>query len=158
MDDEPALLDAAELRRLSDAVRAAQGPRPSIPHREILDLRAAAPRAARLTVDYAASATLGMPLLVVRVPVGPHPSAILRRLTRREFEVAGLVAAGWTNKEIGARLGIRTSTVKEHVHRILASTGLPSRAAIAAAYVGAPGVPNSEPERPPARDGADSSR
>ena len=145
MDDEHAPLDDEELGRLGEAVRAAQGPRPSVPHREIVDLRAAVPGDARVTVDYAASATLGMPLLVVHVPAGPRPSPALRRLTPREFEVAGLVAAGWTNKEIGARLGIGTSTVKEHVHRILAKTGLQSRAAIAAAYVGAPSAADAWP-------------
>ncbi len=145
MNDERAPLRDEELGRLRDAVLAAQGPRPSVPHREILDLQAAVPGDARVIIDYAASATLGMPLLVVQVPVGPHPSPALRRLTPREFEVAGLVAAGWTNKEIGARLGIGTSTIKEHVHRILAKTGLQSRAAIAAAYVGAPSAADGGP-------------
>ena len=76
-----------------------------------------------------------MPLVIFRVPIGPRPSPALAALTPREFEVAGLVAAGLANKEIAARLGVKTSTAKEHVHRILVKTELPNRAAIANAYV-----------------------
>ena len=95
----------------------------------------ASPIDASLTIDFEASADLGMPLLIFRVPIGPQPSPALAALTPREFEVAGLVAAGLANKEIAARLGVRISTVKEHVHRILAKTDLPSRTALANAYV-----------------------
>ena len=138
MDRDHPNLDAKDLVRLRDAVRRAQGPRDSVPRAEVLAVHAATPSDARLTVDLAASETLGMPLLVVRVPIGPRPSPVMSSLTAREFEVAGLVAAGFANKEIGVRLGIQTSTVKEHVHRILAKTGLPSRSAVARAYVGGP--------------------
>lgn len=96
----------------------------------------AAPTDVGLTVDLEATEQLGMPLLVVRVPIGPRPSPVLRLLTPREFEVAGLVTLGLANKEIAARIGVKTSTVKEHVHRILTKTGLVSRAAVARAYVG----------------------
>lgn len=40
-------------------------------------------------------------------------------LTMREREVIRLVAAGLSNKEIGARLCIELGTVKNHVHNIL---------------------------------------
>jgi len=40
-------------------------------------------------------------------------------LTRREREIAGLIAAGLQNKEIARRLGLGNSTVKNHVHNIL---------------------------------------
>jgi DNA-binding NarL/FixJ family response regulator len=42
-----------------------------------------------------------------------------RRLTQREHEVADLVARGLANKEIASTLGIRVSTVKNHVHSVL---------------------------------------
>ncbi len=136
MDGETPRFARADLLRLRDAVRKVQGPRGSQPRQEILDLHLAAPKNAGLTVDLEASQHVGMPLLVVRIPVGPRPSPEIAHLTARQFEVAGLVAAGLGNKEIAARLGIRTSTVKEHVHRILEATMLPNRAAIARAYVG----------------------
>ena len=134
-NDDP-YISKAELARLRDAVQRAARPHRSIPRREVLDLQAVAPRDAGITVDFAATEHLGMPLLVVRVPIGPRPSPELLRLTPREFEIAGLIAAGDANKEIAHRLGIRTSTVKEHVHRILEKSGLPNRAAVARAYVG----------------------
>lgn len=135
-------LERADLTRLREAVKEAQQPGSSIPHREVLRVHEASPKDAGLTVDLEASAELGMPLLVVRIPMTPRPSPALRSLTPREFEVAGLVSAGLANKEIAARLGVRTSTVKEHVHRILHKTGLPSRSAMARAYVG--GMGNSD--------------
>src|SRR5512146_1483380 len=107
MGDDRVTLGPDELGRLREAVRAAQGPRTSVPHREILGIGAATPGTTRLTVDYAATATLGMPLLVVRVPMALRPAPVMRRLSPREFEVAGLLAAGWANKEIAAHLGIR---------------------------------------------------
>jgi DNA-binding NarL/FixJ family response regulator len=144
VDDDRPRLDTSDLAKLRDAVRGAQGPRDSAPRAEVLAVHAATPPNTNLTVDLAATEELGMPLLVVRVPIGPRPSPVLRRLTAREFEVAGLVAAGYANKEIAARLGIQTSTVKEHVHRILEKTGLPSRSAVARAYVGG-GDPDGDP-------------
>ncbi len=136
MDDDRARLSTSDLTRLREAVRQAQGPRDSASRAEVLAVHAATPPNTSLTVDLAATEALGMPLLVVRVPIGPRPSPVLQRLSAREFEVAGLVAAGYANKEIAARLGIQTSTVKEHVHRILEKTGLPSRSAVTRAYVG----------------------
>jgi DNA-binding NarL/FixJ family response regulator len=44
------------------------------------------------------------------------------------------VAAGLSNKKIAGKLFISLATVKDHVHRILAKTSLPNRAAIAAAW------------------------
>lgn len=130
-------LERADLTRLRKAVRDAQRPQGTIQRREVLAVHEAAPRGVGLTVDLEATAELGMPLVVVRVPSYPGPSAVLLVLTKRELEVASLVTAGLANKEIAARLGIQVSTVKEHVHRILAKTDLPSRSAIARAYVGA---------------------
>jgi DNA-binding CsgD family transcriptional regulator len=53
-------------------------------------------------------------------------------LSKREEEVARLVADGLTNKEIGARLFISEHTVDSHVRAILNKLGFDSRARIAA--------------------------
>jgi non-specific serine/threonine protein kinase len=50
-----------------------------------------------------------------------------RGLTRRETEVAQLVAAGLTNREIGARLYLSVRTVDVHVDRILTKLAFRNR-------------------------------
>jgi DNA-binding CsgD family transcriptional regulator len=54
------------------------------------------------------------------------------RLTRRESEIAGLVAEGLTNREIAERLVMSQRTAEGHVSRILGKLGLTSRAQLAA--------------------------
>ena len=63
---------------------------------------------------------------------GPGPA-----LGGRETEVARLVGAGLTNKEIGARLFISERTVETHVRNILDKLGFSSRAQIAG-WIAAP--------------------
>ncbi len=53
-------------------------------------------------------------------------------LTKRELQVAGLVALGRSNREIAAELFISKRTVDGHVERILAKLSVPSRARVAA--------------------------
>ncbi len=85
-----------------------------------------------ITVDFEATPDLGQPLVVVRVPSEPRPpGASLMALTRREREVAVLIADGLSNKQIARRLRITVGTVKHYVHQILEKTGLPGRVAIA---------------------------
>ena len=55
-------------------------------------------------------------------------------LTRREREVAVLIADGLSNKQIARRLRITLGTVKHYVHQILEKTGLRGRVAIAQAH------------------------
>jgi DNA-binding NarL/FixJ family response regulator len=50
-----------------------------------------------------------------------------RVLSARELDVAGLIADGRSNKEIGRALGISEPTVKKHVGHILAKLGLQDR-------------------------------
>jgi DNA-binding NarL/FixJ family response regulator len=50
------------------------------------------------------------------------------RLTEREREIVGLLAAGLSNRAIGERLGITERTVKFHVGEILARLGASNRA------------------------------
>lgn len=60
-----------------------------------------------------------------------YRAQVLRRLTAREREVAGLVAAGARNEEIAAQLHLTVGTVKGHVHRILGKLGVDSRVRLA---------------------------
>jgi DNA-binding CsgD family transcriptional regulator len=63
-----------------------------------------------------------------------HPDAekVPGGLTVRELDVLRLIAAGQTNKEIGAALVISEHTVARHVQNMLAKLDCPSRAALAA--------------------------
>jgi two-component system nitrate/nitrite response regulator NarL len=54
--------------------------------------------------------------------VGPHTG-----LTTREREIAALMCASLSNKEIARRLGISLATTKSHVHNILAKLGVRRR-------------------------------
>jgi DNA-binding NarL/FixJ family response regulator len=73
-------------------------------------------------------------LAVLRPPDGRHRA--FATLTVREREVAALLADGASNPEIAEVLVITLGTVKDHVHSILAKTGLRSRAAVAATWHG----------------------
>ena len=59
----------------------------------------------------------------------------LGSLTRREREVAGLVAAGLTDKQIAAKLVISRRTAESHVERIMSKCGFTSRARVATWFV-----------------------
>ena len=49
------------------------------------------------------------------------------RLTRRERQVADLLARGYADREIAAHLAITVGTAGQHVHRVLAKLHLHSR-------------------------------
>lgn len=53
------------------------------------------------------------------------------RMTNRECEIVGLIAKGFTNKEIANQLNISVYTVKSHVHNILEKMELDTRVQIA---------------------------
>lgn len=56
-------------------------------------------------------------------------------LTPREVEVLGLIAAGCSNQDIADQLHISMATVKTHVNRVFAKTGVRDRAqAVVYAY------------------------
>jgi len=61
-----------------------------------------------------------------------EPASTGPQLTRRELEVAGLVAEGLTNQAIARRLSIAPRTAEAHVENIRRKLGVRSRAQIAA--------------------------
>ncbi|MGY3786344.1 LuxR C-terminal-related transcriptional regulator [Streptomyces antibioticus] len=65
-------------------------------------------------------------------PERPSGSAHGVRLTRREAQVAALVAEGLANQQIADRLVIARRTAEGHVERILSKLGLSNRSQIAA--------------------------
>jgi len=60
--------------------------------------------------------------------VGPAP---LLALSVRELEIARLIADDLSDKEIGRRLGIETSTTRTYVKRIFAKLGVRRRSGVA---------------------------
>lgn len=57
-------------------------------------------------------------------------AAAFLALTRREREVLRLIQSGMSNKEIARALDLQLSTVKNHVHNVLAKCGATARAEI----------------------------
>jgi len=60
--------------------------------------------------------------------VGGRCKAALAGLTEREVDVLTAIGSGLSNAEISARFRISPATVKTHVHRLLAKTGMRDRA------------------------------
>jgi DNA-binding NarL/FixJ family response regulator len=79
-----------------------------------------APRITRLLLDaFAGQMPNGSP--------APTPSPLVDRLTPRELQVLGEVAAGRSNQEIATRLVLSEATVKTHLGRILTKLELRDR-------------------------------
>ena len=76
-------------------------------------------------------------LRAIGVPVprqgrrGRRPAAGIAALTDRERELAELVSAGHTNRDIAARLHLSHKMVETHLANILAKLHMRSRAAVA---------------------------
>ena len=59
----------------------------------------------------------------------------LAMLTRRELEILSSLAAGRTNKEIAARKGVSTNTVKYHIRNLFEKLGVSNRGQAIALYL-----------------------
>jgi DNA-binding CsgD family transcriptional regulator len=69
------------------------------------------------------------------VAIRESPDARARRLTAREVEVLGMLAAGHTTPEIASRLHISAMTARNHIQNILEKLELHSKAeAVAFAF------------------------
>jgi predicted ATPase/DNA-binding CsgD family transcriptional regulator len=84
---------------------------------------------AELTPDEAVALALEEKTDVVG---GAGEAAPLARLTRRERQIAELLAEGFSNKKIASTLVIAERTAESHVEHILKKLGLNSRAQVAA--------------------------
>ncbi|TCO45260.1 LuxR C-terminal-related transcriptional regulator [Actinocrispum wychmicini] len=63
----------------------------------------------------------------------PRPRDAPGGLTTREEEIAQLIGAGLTNRQIGDRLRLSTRTIESHLTRIYGKVGVSGRAALAVA-------------------------
>ena len=72
-------------------------------------------------------------------PARPAPDPVI--LTRREQQVAVLVASGRTNRQIGSTLGIAEKTVEIHLKNVMAKLGARSRAEVAVGRHPRPAAP-----------------
>ncbi len=110
----------------------------------LLDLAAAAARArrpgqagllldeARTLAAAAGASTLAEEAERLTRSLGPSPEEPWRPLSEREYEVAQLVAAGLTNRQIAQQLVLAPKTISAHVTHILTKLGAGRRAEIAA--------------------------
>ncbi|MBW3570130.1 MAG: LuxR C-terminal-related transcriptional regulator, partial [Gemmatimonadetes bacterium] len=133
---------AAEWRRRACPYEAAQALAET---GEPEDLRTALAEFERLGAAPAAARTLRrLRAAGVRgIPRGPRPSTTAHPagLTRREAEVAALVAQGLRDHEIARRLFLSPKTVGHHVSKVLAKLGVRSRGEAILALQPEPGAP-----------------
>ncbi len=91
---------------------------------------------ARFQDNFQRGATMALPEVLAYVLGEPDTAAparpeALALLSRREMEVAHLIAGGATNREIAAALFVAERTVKTHIEHILNKLGVGSRAQVA---------------------------
>ena len=87
--------------------------------------------------------TAGVVRRALAAPPAPDPDAVAA-LSGREQEVLEHLAAGATNGEIAAQLGLGETSVKTYVSRVLSKLGVSNR--VQAALVVQQGAPTSAPE------------
>lgn len=80
---------------------------------------------------YAEKARRTLRSLGVRLPSPRSGRSAAGPLSRREMEVARLVAEGLTNAEIAERLVLSVRTVESHLDHVYSRLGISSRAALA---------------------------
>jgi non-specific serine/threonine protein kinase len=126
---------ALRLAGAADAYRDANEFSLPVPIRDIVD-RWLAPARARAGASAGRLVAQGRKLSpedAVALALAGEPAQPGRpALTRRETEVAALVARGLTNRDIAARLVLSVRTVEVHVDRILTKLGFRTRTQVAA--------------------------
>jgi non-specific serine/threonine protein kinase len=106
--------------------------------REILGeqaFAAASQRGREFAVDAAIAYALGEKPRAPHAAAVPDAAPLLPHLTRREREVAELVAEGQSNSQIAANLVISQRTAESHIEHILSKLGFNSRTQIAVWFI-----------------------
>jgi DNA-binding NarL/FixJ family response regulator len=67
------------------------------------------------------------------------PSSEMETLTKREYEILGLLAKGYLYKEIADQLGISISTVRAHLHTVYEKLHVQSRTEAVVKFLGRDG-------------------
>ena len=122
----------ALLGLIGDALQKLGAPQPGVDFVHLTRLASRIPRGSTLTVDFTTTRSIGTPIVILQHTPRDNAAPARFGLTRREAEVANLVACGDPNKVIARKLGLSVGTVKDHVHQILAKSGLRNRTALAA--------------------------
>lgn len=71
------------------------------------------------------------PHVLQKIARGDTNTDPLARLTQREMEIAELVAQGYSNKVIGAKLNLSDNTVRNHLANIMQKLGFHNRVQVA---------------------------
>jgi FixJ family two-component response regulator len=74
-----------------------------------------------------------------------HARALLQQLTRREYQVMGLVATGLLNKQVGGELGMAEKTVKTHRAHVMQKLRITSVAELMVVLQKAEVIPTVRP-------------
>jgi DNA-binding CsgD family transcriptional regulator len=114
-----------ELRRQLAAELGAVPYQTAWAHGRTLDLDTVTALILEHNAPVAPQAQLSAPPALAPDPANQSP---LDRLSPRELDVLRLIAAGYANQEIAAKLCISVTTVKKHVNHIFAKLGVASRA------------------------------
>jgi DNA-binding CsgD family transcriptional regulator len=104
-----------------------------------------APAAVRHSVHDLPSLRAGLTRRMIEMQTG---SAVLHSLTRRERQVLEVLAEGLSTARIAEQLGIRTSTARNHIQRILDKLEVSNRGAAIAMVLGALPASRSQPKLP----------
>ena len=81
--------------------------------------------------------TTGTELDPTKARLSPEDAAApASRISPRERQIVAFITTGCSNREIAARMGLRTQTVKNHLCRIYRKLGLPNRVQLAVFAVG----------------------
>jgi DNA-binding NarL/FixJ family response regulator len=111
-------------------------------HADGFTLKTDPPRQTVATIRNVAQGQIVFPRAVRQATHGGQPAKRLSQLTRREYAVLDLLAAGLTNAQIAERLSVQESTVKFHLQNIFQKLSVANRTEAAQVYYreGKPGM------------------